>query len=442
MAEKNIEIRMAVTGADQAAAEINKPAKASENLSENVDNIARAQKAAAFSDLADMAGKLGSKFIEAAENVEEFDRELAATLRTTGENIDKVSSGVSAMAMGFAVGGPLGAGLAGIGVLLKETANAWVEMEAAQAKADSSAAFAVEMAQKLASARATYAIDVQNDGVLERLQEESNALQDQVERMGRLRQVEQARDKADAAERDFQDAEAIRGGANPEDVRMQRVIDDGEKAKARVDKEVEDARIAKEAAAKSAEAAFFNDSRVSQDPNSTEKDRKAAADALAQARGALIKADDDFRVTRARSPEEKREIGFRTTAELAELQDTKAAKIRRDQEQADREQAERQAQSAEERLDGTARRDGARFRNAGNRVGGALGNTLAGIGGKLSDGTDEKEIAALREQFIAATKGMGGETIATMRAMLDAQLAQGKEIATLRAQIKNARTGR
>jgi hypothetical protein len=345
MSAKNIEIRMIATGAAQAAAEVRKSEEAisdlneatqaasknAKQLDENVSDIARVATAKAVGDLADMAGQLGSKFVETAQHVEGFDQELANTLRNAGAGIQKVSSGVESMAAGFAVGGPLGAGLAGIGVLIGEAVNAWAEMEQAQANAEESGRRAIEMAEKLARARATYALDVQNDGVLERLEEEADVLQEQVEKMTRLREVERSREKADEAERDFQDDEAIRNGADPEAVRIQRAKDDAEKAKANADQEVEDARLKKEVAAKKAQAAFFQESRVSQNPDATDKERKDAADAAEKTRSALEKADDEFRVATAKAANEKRAITARTANEVRELEERQLDRFDREQ---------------------------------------------------------------------------------------------------------------
>lgn len=124
---------------------------------------------------------------------------------------------------------------------------------------------------------------------------------------------------------------------------------------------------------------------------------------------------------------------------LAEERVRKAAKEKQDRLAAD-EERKRQRKELEQRennLDGSAAAAGGKFFNAGKNVGGSLGKTLGNIGGKLSDGTNEAEIAKLQAEFTAATQGMGGATIAAMKAMLAAQQAQAKEIEQLRQQIRN-----
>lgn len=106
-------------------------------LDENVSRIARAQKAQVLAQIADGVGKIGAEFKEAADEVREFDEDLADTLQTTGESIEQVTGAVSQLALGFAVGGPLGAGIAGIGVLVGGLANEYkkVQIEALRAAA-------------------------------------------------------------------------------------------------------------------------------------------------------------------------------------------------------------------------------------------------------------------------------------------------------------------
>lgn len=112
------------------------------DLDENVSKIARAQKAQAVAQLAGEVGKVGQKFKDVADEVESFDAQLANSLRNTGKNIEQTASAVSALALGFAVGGPLGAAAAGVGVVISELISSYVE--AGQA--------AVEMEQKSAAA--------------------------------------------------------------------------------------------------------------------------------------------------------------------------------------------------------------------------------------------------------------------------------------------------
>ena len=111
-------------------------------LDENINNIARSQKAQSLAMLASEVGKIGAKFKEAADEVEEFDKEAAASLRKTGERVEEVTGAVSALALGFAVGGPVGAAVAGlalsVGVLVevfKDTEVAAIRAAAVQREA-------------------------------------------------------------------------------------------------------------------------------------------------------------------------------------------------------------------------------------------------------------------------------------------------------------------
>jgi hypothetical protein len=159
---KKIEIEVVAIGGDAAADEIGKvnnateaigeqteavkdlgeasaeSADKAEKLEENVSNIARAQKAQAVATLAADALKLAQNFRSAADEVEEFDKDAAVALRNTAKHIEDVSNGVSTVASGFAAGGPAGAALASLGVLIQALATKWKEGEVEALKAAAS----------------------------------------------------------------------------------------------------------------------------------------------------------------------------------------------------------------------------------------------------------------------------------------------------------------
>lgn len=90
----------------------------------------------------------------------------------------------------------------------------------------------------------------------------------------------------------------------------------------------------------------------------------------------------------------------------------------------------------QDRLQSEASVTGGKWKGA-NTPNAGLTKTMRGIGQKLADGTDAKEIAALQEQFDAATKSMGGATIAALKAMLASLQKQATDIETLKKQMKN-----
>ncbi len=136
-------------------------ADGAEKLSDNVSKIARLQRGQVLVDLAGQVGKIGAKFSETADQVESFDANLAATLRNTGSQISTVANVASTMAMGFAVGGPLGAGVAGIGALLSELVGDYIAagQAAVEAAAKSAAAFEAATGKVAALQAARDALD-------------------------------------------------------------------------------------------------------------------------------------------------------------------------------------------------------------------------------------------------------------------------------------------
>lgn len=171
---------------------------------------------------------------------------------------------------------------------------------------------------------------------------------------------------------------------------------------------------------------------------------KAAEDAVAAANAAGTKRD---RVVADASIEAEGAVnsfelgrqtrGVGTSARVREAQE-------RERERREREERKRAGDDLSNResgLDDAARGvakafAGAAGRGASRGVDGGLVKTLEDIAKKLSDGTNEAELARLREQFNQATQGIGGATLAALRDMLATQQAQAREIESLRAAIK------
>ena len=261
---KSIEIKIAATGGDQAAAEVRKPADAASEsaskLDENVSKIARAQQALALAQLAEGAAKLGQNFLDAADQVEEFDKDAAAALRDTARHVQEVGTSVSTVAAGFATGGPIGSALAALGLLVKALSDKWQEGEMVALKATASEKAAVEAVAKstreaktAAENRATVLSDgaalAAMDAELTKAKEITTELQRQTNLAREKRQLESeildSKDQADLANVDLDEASGklpkeqaaerrsgIEGAAGKRhrDERKRRAVEDSENA--------------------------------------------------------------------------------------------------------------------------------------------------------------------------------------------------------------------
>lgn len=505
MAEgKNIEIKIAATGGDQAAAEIKKVETAAETLTndpnkstgfggmldtipERVEPATEAVKelAEATEELEPLAGSAASSFDDLAGNVERikqiqlaqqigqiagqiknlsadlqkagpemdlaFGSEAAGKIRDAAEATNYLATVAGAAALGFAVGGPVGGAVAGIGAALVEAAKGAYQLAQDLGAADAATARAVEMQERYnqllyerATAQGEFAEIVLLDEVTRIYEKQSEALKGLIDQLDQARKVTAAQDKVDAAERANQDAAAIRGGAAPENVRGKTISDQAALRKKRIDEEVADAELIARQKKKIADDLGQGLDLIRGDGVSTDAQIKAKEADLQKAQEAAAAAAGRAQNRGELAPLEKAEIDNRTSGSIAELGAQKQARLKREKEAAERlaenEERKRQREELDQRQDAlksSASSAGGKFSNAGANVGGALGKTLGNIGGKLSDGTNEAEIAKLQAEFTAATQGMGGATIAAMKAMLAAQQAQAKEIEILRQQIRN-----
>lgn len=265
-------------------------------LGENVSEITQAQKGRAIADLAGNVGLIGRKFKEAASEVREFDVEAADKLQATGERIEAVSGAVSQMALGFAVGGPLGAGVAalgvGIGVLVnnfKEAEVAAIRAAAEQKKAFQEAAEAArdaaaearQRADALASDEIEAGIKRQNEALAEGLA----LVEKQIAAARRKRQeaeeIFQAEDKLKLAQIDESEA---KGGLSKEEAATQRArVEQGAVERARAERKRKAIEDAEKAAAAAAEKGGIA-SGAETEAGAKEAEAKSAAEAAAEAR--------------------------------------------------------------------------------------------------------------------------------------------------------------
>jgi hypothetical protein len=243
-----------VTEETEAAAE------QSSDLDENVRQITRAQKAQALAQIAGEVGKIANRFREAAAEVEEFDQAAAASMRQTADRIEKVTGAVSTLALGFAVGGPLGAGVAALGLSINALLDAFqaaevaaIKSAAAQKQAMEDAAEATRKASAAEKERQSLFASLDIVTTMERelagIQNANSELERQVSllrtKRGLENEVLQAQDRANLAEVDR--AEAT-GKMTPAEADAQRVTIEAAARKRvrdqRKQEAVEDARLA------------------------------------------------------------------------------------------------------------------------------------------------------------------------------------------------------
>jgi colicin import membrane protein len=487
---KNIEIKIAATGADQAAAEVRKveaavtgfggmldgvPERADEaaqsvtkigksaeqarseaqkasstfgemsdsmedasekadTLDANVGKIARAQRAQAIAQLAEAFGKVGKAVRETADEIGVADPALGATFRKTADGIDQVSSKAQALALGFAAGGPVGAGLALVGTLTADFVVELVKMGAAEDAAAAAAARAAEMQTKLnlaiAGVRDPAAEAAAASAKLSaRYGEETAALREANAELNRRNQLLDAQAAEKGAARDLQDQRAIAAGAPEEDVKARRALDDAADQKARIDQKLND------------EADLLNKRfRTNQEGRGQlETDQRAGAQSPDDltARENALRAEEaklaqdlaDFRNRQLLAGSEKRGIDSRATATVERLGGDKSSRLQEERERADR-QAQQEQERRERNLEsdraaaGRAGRDAERLlpKGVSDQFRGAIEKASA----NLQDGGTAAELAELAQllsQLGASTNG-AVSSVKSELAAVKAQIAQ------------------
>lgn len=326
-------------------------------LDENVANIARAQRAAALADLARNVGLIGGKFREAAGEIREFDAEAAEKLEATGDRIEKVTGAVSQLALGFAVGGPLGAGVAAIGILVSSLVDEFMRSEVAAAKA---AAAQSQAQHEVADAvRETMAAEAERrvalsagevlgalDRELESMREITVELERQLELTRTKRRLEnevlQAEDQAALAEVDRLEAA---GQIDPKKADQERIkIEQAARKRAFDERKtvaIEDAQQANAAAKikldeqataeQSLEKLRKMRSKVEVDERFSGEDAQISLDKLAKktARGDTITEDDKKSARDAVQKAETAQIKLRTYDDAIAEAEGKLAEIRK-----------------------------------------------------------------------------------------------------------------
>lgn len=282
--------------------------------------------------------------------------------------------------------------------------------------------------------------------LLEITKESTEAIKEQQEAIQSRNRVLDAEADAYKATADRNDATRIRNGENEQTVKIDRANADEAAALRKIQRE-EDAKKAGLTNASNAviEAeGLVVATKVSRD-STPELVAKAEENlkALKERQEKMEREASEFSRIAASRRTEVRERTAGTIEGLADERERKAREARereqqermQEQQSRSREALERRRSEAEAGLGGMAEKASHRFTDAAGHVSGGLSRSLAGIGHQLSNGTNEQELARIREEFAKASQGMGGATIEAMRNMIAAMNDQSQQIKSLQGQI-------
>ena len=439
MAERKIQIEIAATGGDQAAAEIRKPADAEKELQHNskgssdaVESLGVKSNVAGASMIGLAAGGriLGEIFGEIRKGIEGIDieklREVNPALAGDLEGLQKWSELFSDplhSIMRFVSGNTIGEAFADVNAQLEAAAQG------------------------------------QHDAVM-KIIENGRMTADEMKNLAKeiadSQKVISAKDAADAKKRDAEDAARIRGGASKEGVAADRAAYDRDQAIAAVNRDVEGkARMANTRYADMQSANYALEA-VKRNENATPEDVEKASKAADDAKKAYDEAVREWKTADAIAAEARRGIGYEYERKVADEGKNKADRIakeraeieeegKRAMEKAlrDQERKKREEESRGRRdEDFTIRREGEEakigqdavkllpegvrdsFRRAVEKA--ARGLQDGDQGGEL------QELISLMNMLAGAVKGKDAKTSGELAALR-------REIAILQNQIKNNR---
>lgn len=272
-------------------------AKGAGEMDKTVSEISRVQKAQAIADLAGAVGKIGERFRAVANEVRQYDSAAADALDATARNIEKTTGAVAQLALGFAVGGPLGAGVAAAGIAVTELMDSFQEAEVAAIKAGAAQAKAMEdaaqatrdaadeaarRAQELRSEEIEAAIHRQNDALAEGLELLDKQLESVRKKRRENEEILRAQDDLDLADIERDEA----SGAISGDEAKKRKAAVEARAKKRSDgyrktEAMEDAAMAEEQARIKAETAAAIEQKAA-DARALAEEQKAEAERAQQ----------------------------------------------------------------------------------------------------------------------------------------------------------------
>lgn len=460
MSDKNIEIRMAVTGADAAAAEVRKVENAASSATTTIES-ATDDAAASADDLQDRLAALRQR----AENLQQD----SAALAQQNENLAAKTNLARAAMAGVAIGGAIVSktfgeiaegirsidveklrqlntvmadqveSVQGLAEILTDPLNGIQRLISGDTIGEAFAAINDQLARN-AQIQAEAIDRLINKGILT-----ADQLQDIARRIKAANDIIDATDSADAAQRDAADAAAIRSGANPEDIAARRAQDDAAKRIEQINRGLDPQIAQTQAAFDNAANARATASNIRQSPDATPEAIAKAEKQAAEKQAEALRLQEELQTAKAVAEQERRRVRIQAEASVQDLTFERDQRLQKEQQAAQQKaqrQAERQAaQQQRDRLTGAQDTLDTQSRAGADRIfnGGTRNPTVRRIGQALANGTDTDELNSLTRE-VQANQGTIPAALATaVRELLAELKATAAELDTVKAQIKNAR---
>lgn len=317
---KNIELKIVTTGGDAAAAEVRKPgtaaaesAKAMEDLGNKTSAAAPTLRASRLKEIAVGTGAIGiaakaagetlGQVKEAFESIDTvklrgIDAEMATQIEKAKDWSNALSDPIGAL-LKFTTGETVGSAFAGLNEQIALTAKSQAE-----------------------------AIDL----IIKKGIKQADELKKLTDAIKAANAILDARDKADAAERDNKDAEDIRNGAAPEDVEAQRAKDEAAKEIERINRGLDPKAAEVQTDYENEQTAKGNAERIRNTPGAKPDDQRKADEAARLAQEKFEQSKRDFETAKAVAEQERRAVRAQAKGKVSESVSQKADRLKEEEE--------------------------------------------------------------------------------------------------------------
>jgi hypothetical protein len=468
MAEgKNIEIKIAASGGEQAAAELRKTESGIKNLQSQINVLAELdyspKNAAALEQLNADLEKAKENYRDLATAVSEAEGEQ--------DSFAQKSNIAGAAMVGVGIGGAvvskvfreIAQGLNSLDIeKLREmdagmaeqveTARGWAEVLTDPINGIQRLISGNTIGEAFADVNTQLALNAQMqaeaiDRIIQNGRKTAAETKALAQEIAAANAILAAKDAADSAERDAADAARVRGGKHPEDVQAERAAYDRDRKLEQIDRGLEPKAATTQTLFDDARQAVINEERVKQDPRATREDVAKAVKEAEDARKAADAAKKEYDAAAAVAAEQRRGVRAAASGKIDELGAEKRERIGKER--------EKLAHEGEQEIAKALRKEEAAKRKADAEQKVAAGQKLAATSFEREErGGRESGSLNLKSRAEAAMKGQGssggdGESemvglVQRLVSWAEGQGSQGggsgvsaKDFALLKRQVEN-----